>query len=281
MAIPSRELISEMGEWVKGIEAKRRDQANLLTWRMMVTFSNNFMHTGTSSSDIQENIFTKIDPSATSRSGNCLTQIKTFFPGIEDDLLIAQYLDSQTKSSVQDLWTGLKEEFRRVINESSWISRRTKIRAFEKLDGTKLLVGESLPATEEFVSLKKMMTPDYIKNILAIGNYQWDTLAKSLGRNKHFFKDNEGEDNAYYYGNFNTVIVKTGLINGILDLGFSLDFPNASLYGGFVASTLGHELTHGFDNNGRKTDKDGFELDWWETRDEDAFNKRTECLVTC
>ena len=281
VAIPSRELLSQMGEWVKQIEAKRRDQANLLTWRMMVTFSNNFMHTGTSSSDIQENIFTKIDSSATSRSGNCLTQIKTFFPGIEDDLLVAQYLDSQTKSSVQDMWSGLKDEFGRVINESSWMTRRTKIQAVKKLDGTKLLVGESLPDTEEFESLKKQMSPDYIKNILAIGNYQWDTLAKSLGMNKPIFRDDEGQNNAFYYPSFNKVLVKTGLINGMLDLGFSLQFPNASIYGGFVASTLGHELTHAFDNNGRKTDKDGFELDWWETRDEDAFNKRTECLVNC
>ena len=75
------------------------------------------------------------------------------------------------------------------------------------------------------------------------------------------------------------VRVKTGLLNGLLGLGFSLSYPPSLLYGGFVAATLGHELTHGFDSNGRMFDKDGFTLDWWEQEDEEAFDNRTACMV--
>ena len=73
--------------------------------------------------------------------------------------------------------------------------------------------------------------------------------------------------------------MKTGLLNGLLGLGFSLSYPPSLLYGGFVAATLGHELTHGFDSNGRMFDKDGFTLDWWEQEDEEAFDNRTACMV--
>ena len=73
--------------------------------------------------------------------------------------------------------------------------------------------------------------------------------------------------------------VKTGLITGLLELGFSKKYPAAILYGGFVASTLGHELTHGFDNKGRMLDKDGFDLDWWEPSEDASFRNKTRCLV--
>ena len=90
----------------------------------------------------------------------------------------------------------------------------------------------------------------------------------------------EEQNNAIYHPTFNQVKVATGLIRGMLELGLSTKFPLASIYGGFVA-TLGHELTHGFDSSGRKYDKDGFKLDWWEREDEAEYEKRTQCLVSC
>merc|ERR1712080_371036 len=120
---------------------------------------------------------------------------------------------------------------------------------------------------------------DYMGNILAIGKYNWDTQVNNFFEEKKIFSDgNEDENNAFYSPTYNNVIIKTGLINGFLDLGFSLGFPPALLYGGFVASTLGHELTHGFDTTGRQFDKYGNRLDWWEPSDDSEFTNRTECL---
>ena len=70
------------------------------------------------------------------------------------------------------------------------------------------------------------------------------------------------------------------MLNGLLGLGFNLSYPPSLLYGGFVAATLGHELTHGFDSNGRMFGKDGLTFDWWDPKDEDAFDSRTECMVS-
>merc|ERR1712002_1332763 len=121
---------------------------------------------------------------------------------------------------------------------------------------------------------------DYVGNVLAIGKYKWETELNTFFEEKKIFNDgDEDENNAFYSPTYNNVIIKTGLINGFIDLGFSIGFPISILYGGFVASTLGHELTHGFDSTGRMYDKDGFHLDWWETQDDKAFNNRTSCLV--
>ena len=279
--IPSRRVMVDMGKFIKRIEENRRDQANMLIWRMMIMFANNFMHTGESNSDTQDDIFGRIDPKAReSRSSNCLTQLRTFFPGVEDDMLIAHYISPETKSGIQRMFRGVKVEFGKLVDESEWMTGRTKYRAREKLDATKLLIGELLPSTPEFEQLKNQMTSDYIQNIQTIGGYKWDTLSKALDKDKLVSRGYEEEINAYYYPYFNFVRVKTGLLNGLLGLGFNLSYPPSLLYGGFVAATLGHELTHGFDSNGRMFGKDGLTFDWWDPKDEDAFDSRTECMVS-
>lgn len=280
--IPSRRLMQDMGRFIKRIADKdRRDQANLHIWRMMIMFANDFMHTGTDGNNwTTDNVFSNINPQAVTRSDNCLTQLKTFFPGVEDDLLIAQYIDHETKESTGQLFDGVKDAFGEVIDQSSWLTRRTRVRAEEKLNATKLLIGELLPNTTDFKILTSNITSDYIKNIIAIGNYKWDSLSKTLELEKKTSRGFEKEINAYYSPSFNFVRVKTGLINGLLGLGFSLHYPPSLLYGGFVAATLGHELTHGFDSNGNKFGKDGYRLDWWEKSDKEAFQERTKCMVS-
>merc|ERR1719394_2424691 len=196
------------------------------------------------------------------------------------EMLIAKYINPDTKKFIKEMFKEIKKQFGNVIDESDWMGRRTKIRAREKLNATEIIIGELTPNTPEFQQLKEKMSLDYIENILAIGNYNWDTRAKSLFRHKETITSREKENNAYYYTSINRVVIHTGLINGILGLGFSLDYPPSILYGGFIASTLGHELIHGFDSDGRKYDKDGFPLQWWEPEDDAAFRNKTSCLVS-
>merc|ERR1712130_975469 len=140
-----------------------------------------------------------------------------------------------------------------------WMTTRTKRKAQRKLRGVKITIGETTPRTKEYEELKADMTgQDYMRNIFNDGE--------------------ENQNNAFYSPAYNNVIIKTGLINGLFDLGFSLGFPPSLLYGGFVATTLGHELTHGLDTTGRRYGKDGNRLDWWELSDDREFMNRTECL---
>jgi len=281
VTIPSQSAIRRMGEIVKEMELDRRDQANLLIWRMMINFANDFMHTGGGDdTDLSDDIFSTIG-STNSRAGNCLTQIQTFFPAAEHDMFIAHYISDEEKQTTTKMFEGLKASFRDLISSTSWMTRRTKLRAKKKLDGVKITIGETTPQTPEYEELKKNMNGnDYIGNILAIGKYNWNTQIMNFHEEKKIFSDgDEDENNAFYSPTYNIVIIKTGLINGLFDLGFSLGFPPALLYGGFVASTLGHELTHGFDTTGREYDRHGNRLDWWEPSDDSEFKNRTECLM--
>jgi len=274
--IPQRTILVQIAEYVDTLST--RDQANLLIWRMFSRFANDFMVTGAGDEhDIQDDLFSSFAASG-EREDNCMAQIKIFFPEAEDDMIIGKYIDRSTKDNIREMFRSIAEEFKTIINEQDWMSTRTKIRARKKVEAMGINVGELSPTTEEFTELKGRMTEDdYIENILAIGNYRFDTLVKKIDTDIKKRTGSEVERNAYYQKDYNEMTILTGLIHGFLGVGLDFDIPPALLYGGF--RTLGHEMVHGFDEIGRNYDKDGFRADWWRKNETDGYQKKTQCLV--
>merc|ERR1719431_1121258 len=128
--IPNRDIVSAIAEWVERLSA--RDQANLLIWRMYSKFSNDFMQTGQSSGAFGEDLFSTFSAGKT-REDNCITQLETFFPGAYNDMLVAKYVDEQTKNDIKDMFNGTVKEFEHIIDAQEWMSKRTKIRAKKKV----------------------------------------------------------------------------------------------------------------------------------------------------
>merc|ERR1719305_2056308 len=176
---------------------------------------------------------------------------------------------------------NMAEEFEEVIDEQDWMSRRTKITAKEKVQNMGINVGEQSPNSTEFALLKdKMNRKDYINNILAIGNYKYDTLVKQVDEEVKAprRRGEEVQNNAFYSPSRNEMLIKTGLITGFFGKGLSFELPQSIIYGGHGSTTLGHEMVHGFDNNGKAYDKDGFKLNWWSKKEEKDYANRTKCL---
>merc|ERR1712121_566554 len=122
VTIPSSEAITKLGEVVKEMELNRRDQANLLVWRMMINFANDFMHTGGGdNSDLSDDIFSTIGDGST-RAQNCLTQIKTFFPTAEHDTFIAHYISPEESANIKEMFDGLKNSFEDLIDNTDWMT---------------------------------------------------------------------------------------------------------------------------------------------------------------
>ena len=240
-------------------------------------FANDFMATGAREDDIQDDHFSSFAVSE-SREDNCMAQIRTFFPEAEDDMIIGKYINPSTKDNVREMFKSIAEEFKTIINEQDWMSTRTKIRARKKVEAMGINVGELSPRTEEFAELKGRMTEDdYIENILAIGNYRFDTLVKKIDIDIKKRTGSELERNAYYQKDYNEMTILTGLIHGFLGIGLDFDIPASLLYGGF--RTLGHEMVHGFDETGKDYDKDGFRANWWRKNETEGYKNRTQCLV--
>ena len=246
-----------------------RDRANLLSWRMFITFSDKFFGTGE-----REN------RDGRTRKERCINEIEHFFPNAVNDLTIAKNVDEKTTKGIKTVFHNLQKEFEEIIDSQDWMSRRTKKNAKDKVKAMKINVGERTPNTTEYRQLsKKMASNDYIGNILAIGNYHFDSLVKKWKQPVvELYKFDEQDNNAKYVPRKNEMAILTGLIHGFLGLGLDFDIPAGLLYGGL--SSLGHEMVHGFDDKGRLYSKDGFRFDWWNPSEKKEYDKRTECLVS-
>ena len=122
----------------------------------------------------------------------------------------------------------MAEEFEEMIDEQTWMSRRTKKTAKEKLQNMGINVGEQSPNSTEFALLKdKMNRKDYINNILAIGNYKYDSLVKQVDEEVKVPRERgeEAENNAFYDQLSNEMLILTGLITGFFGKGLSFDLP--------------------------------------------------------
>ena len=281
--IPDQRTMLRLGEMLENLT--ERDRANLLVWRMFIRFVNDFMKTGAANDDLQLDPFAEHCGLAvhSSRKENCLCQINTLFPEAFDDMLIGKYIPKKKKEGIKEIFKNMAKEFEEIIDDQDWMSRRTKITAKEKVQNMGINVGEQSPNTTEFRELKeKIDRKDYINNILAIGNYKYDSLVKQVDEDVRAPRERKAEleNNAFYSPWTNEMLILTGLITSFFGKGLSFELPISFIYGGHGSTTVGHEMVHGFDNNGKAYDKDGFKLNWWTKKEEKDYANRTQCLVS-
>ena len=252
--VPSLDVMNAMYSYINKMAP--REQSNLLLWRVFAKLGDNFFQAKPKKNSFYENIFEE-DGKVTSRKNNCINQVKTFFPKIFDDLIIDKYLSENEKEDIIKMFGEIKTEFSNILNSNSWMGEKTKETALKKLNKMRINVGNIVNDQRSEIADKiRSGASDYIPNILLIGNSFWQELVTSLNKPKDAFYSPEAGDNAFYSPGINEVQVNVGLLKGS-GVGISSSLPRALLYGGLVASTLGHELTHGFDNSGRRFDQNG------------------------
>ena len=286
--VPDLQLMKGLGEMLENLT--QRDKANLLIWRMFIRFVNDFMKTGSEEDSIQMDPFAERCnlPSSSSRKENCICQVNTLFPEAHNDLLMAKYIGKRKKQGIKDMFREMATEFEQIIDDQDWMSKRTKITAKKKVANMVINVGEQSPNTPEFQELKRRISrDDYINNILAIGNYHFNTFAKLVGEEVQELggRDRErGGDlaervaNAFYAPTRNEMVILTGIITGFLGKGLSFELPKGIIYGGH-GGLLGHEMVHGFDSSGKDYDKDGYQFKWWTKAEDKEYANRTQSLV--
>ena len=195
--IPDRHLLQALGKFAG--ELSDRDRANLLIWRIFTIFANDFFFTGSESGDLQESRWE--GRGGITRKESCFRQIDHFFPNAYDDLTIAKNADTETTANMKTLFQNIAKEFEKTINDQNWMSGSTKRSALEKVQAMKINIGERTPNTPEYKQLKEKITDDdYIGNILAIGNYHFESRVKKL--NKPIQPERYGKEqvaNAFYF----------------------------------------------------------------------------------
>jgi predicted metalloendopeptidase len=187
--------------------------------------------------------------------------IKVQFPG-------------DSKKIARDLVETIQTAFSNNLPSLEWMDDTTRQRALGKKAAIANKIG--YPDKWRDYSKLKIKKGDYFANLLAAGRFEFEREAAKIGKpvDKTEWGMTPPTVNAYYNPLNNEMVFPAGILQPPF---FSKEFPAAMNYGG-IGMVMGHELTHGFDDQGRKFDASGKLTEWWEPTVSTKFDERASCI---
>jgi putative endopeptidase len=170
---------------------------------------------------------------------------------------------------------NLKTSLKQRIENLEWMGPQTKQEAVAKLDNMKVKVG--YPNKWRDYSALEITSDSYVMNILNSQAFEFRFTMDKIGKpvDREEWGMTPQTVNAGYYPNKNEIVFPAGILQPPF---FNLDADDAVNYGA-IGMVIGHEMTHGFDNQGRQFDKDGNLRDWWTKEDSKSFEDHTSLLI--
>ena len=190
-------------------------------------------------------------------------------------VFVAKYFPPEEKQRALNMTLAIEQVMEKDIDSLDWMSAETKARAKDKLHMVMNKVG--YPDKWRDYSTLKIVRGDALGNQERAREFDHVRNVNKIGKpvDKTEWYMSPPTVNAYYDPQENDVNFPAGYFQPPF---FSDKEDDAANYGD-MGSTIGHELTHGFDDEGRQYDKDGNLKDWWTKDDETKFNERTQCMV--
>ncbi|MBB6128436.1 M13 family metallopeptidase [Mucilaginibacter lappiensis] len=192
-------------------------------------------------------------------------------------IFVKEYFPEKTKERYVKLVETMRATFKEHIERLDWMSPQTKEKAYYKLSKVMPKVGYP-DKWKDFSSLEISRGP-YALNVMRANNWWHKYSAAKLGKpvDRTEWGITPQTYNAYYNPSNNEIVLPAGIftIPGAKDE----DIDDAVIYGYAAASTIGHEMTHGFDDEGRQFDAEGNLKAWWLPQDSVKFTQRAQMLV--
>ena len=188
---------------------------------------------------------------------------------------VARHFPPAAKAAMAEIINYLTEAYRISITNLDWMSAETKVKAIEKLDKFTAKVG--YPDKWRDYSALEISPDDLMGNMLRVAKFERDFELSKIGVpvDRTEWHMPPQTVNAYYSPRSNEVVFPAGFLQWPY---FDLNADAAVNYAG-IGATIGHELGHGFDDQGSKYDGDGNLNDWWLDSDRAEFEKRTKQLI--
>ncbi|MGB7548819.1 MAG: M13 family metallopeptidase, partial [Terracidiphilus sp.] len=188
---------------------------------------------------------------------------------------VAQYFPPEEKQQALEMTLSIEQAMDKDIDSLDWMSAETKVKAKEKLHTVMNKIG--YPDKWRDYSKLEIVRGDPLGNQERVRQFDHARDLAKIGKpvDKGEWYMSPPTVNAYYDPQQNNVNFPAGYFQPPF---FSDKEDDAANYGD-MGSTIGHELTHGFDDEGRQYDKDGNLKDWWTKDDEQKFNDRAQCMV--
>ncbi|MHB2027420.1 MAG: M13 family metallopeptidase [Acidimicrobiales bacterium] len=188
---------------------------------------------------------------------------------------VRRHFPRDAKARMDELVKNLVEAYRQSISTLEWMSEETRQRALEKLGAFRAKIG--YPDQWRDYSSLVVDPTDLLANVRSATAYEFDRqfakLGKPVDRDEWFMTPQT--INAYYNPGFNEIVFPAAILQPPF---FDVTRDDAGNYGA-IGAVIGHEIGHGFDDQGSKFDGSGRLSDWWEPLDRAAFEERTTALI--
>jgi putative endopeptidase len=191
-------------------------------------------------------------------------------------IYVEKYFPPVAKEKMLDLVKNLQTALGERIENLSWMSEQTKDKALDKLANFHVKIGYP-DKWRDYSGLTVNKANSYWDNIILSNNFDYDYMIGKF--NKPVDKDEwlmtPQTVNAYYNPATNEICFPAGILQPPF---FNMNADDAVNYGA-IGVVIGHEMTHGFDDQGRQYDKEGNLSDWWTPEDAKLFKEKTQVLV--
>lgn len=190
-------------------------------------------------------------------------------------LYVDRYFNQAAKTRMLELVNNLQGTFNSRIKKLDWMSEATKQRAAGKLNAFVKKIG--FPDKWKNYETIVIRRDDFYGNLQRCSQWQYNENISRLGKpvDKTEWGMTPPTVNAYYSPQKNEIVFPAGILRFPF---FDFEADDAINYGG-IGAVIGHEMTHGFDDQGRQFDADGNLQDWWTKADADEFKKRADEVV--
>lgn len=190
-------------------------------------------------------------------------------------IYVAEMFTPKAKAEALKLVANLRDALRARIENLPWMGPATKKAALEKLKAMNVKIGYP-DVWRDYSGLKIDLGP-YVLNVLRSNQFEFQRdlakIGKPLDRNEWYMTPQTV--NAYFDPAMNEIVFPAGILQSPF---FDPTADDAVNYGG-IGATIGHELTHGFDDEGRKYDAKGNLRDWWTEEDVKRFDERAQAII--
>jgi len=205
--------------------------------------------------------------------------LQTFTPNDLGKIFVDYYVPNGTKDYALDMVGKLKKAVVERLSALDWMAESTKATAIRKVKNMKFQVGYPKAWYSETAHVQ-MDAAHPILNILALNTHDTkkmlhDLIIGNCAKSAEKWDDGVFEVNAYYYPEGNMMVVPAGILRPPF---FDLKRSFAWNLGG-IGAAIGHEITHGFDADGRQYDEKGDYRNWWTDADSKTFTRLTRAII--
>lgn len=187
---------------------------------------------------------------------------------------VEKYFPPEAKRRASQMIEDIREVFKERLATLPWMTELTRRKALEKFEKFRAKIGYP----EHFRDYSIIIDPeDYVGNVARSSKFEALRQARRVGKSvdREEWLMSPPTVNAYFHPMENTINFPAGILQPPF---FDMSQDDAVNYGG-IGVIIGHEITHGYDDQGRKFDAEGNLQDWWTKEDEEGFEKRARDMV--